>query len=530
MNVAPGKKHRLLALAAVWICAGMMPLTAIAIDWEHLVMPGPVISGHADTEKQCKKCHAPFAGDQQRRLCLDCHIKIAGDIGTKTGFHGRSEPARVGQCRNCHTDHEGRGADIVRLTPQTFNHALTDFALEGAHKGLACAGCHEPKAKHRDAPATCFGCHAEDDFHKKALGQYCETCHGVAAWKDTKFDHDLDTRYPLKGAHVKVDCALCHAGQRYQETPTTCVACHRINDVHQGQRGTDCERCHDTVAWKEQAFDHLKETGFALTAGHSGLACQACHAGNDFKKTAGKECVACHGSDDTHQGRNGPQCQDCHTTMAWNEVKFDHARQTKFALDGAHADLTCVACHKGEARTEKLDTSCVSCHRSNDPHRESLGTDCGACHGEKSWAADIRFDHDLTRFPLVGLHATTSCQSCHADKRFKDTPAACIDCHRANDVHKRALGEKCETCHTPNDWRIWTFDHNTQTDFRIEGAHVGLQCAACHFRPMREGSKLPDQCIDCHRGDDVHNGQFGSDCARCHDSRSFARARRRSQP
>jgi hypothetical protein len=510
------------------LCAALAPGLAAAVDWEGLVSPGPVISGHAKIEKDCQGCHVPFARDDQRQLCLDCHDKVAGDIAGRRGFHFRSEPARTGQCRNCHTDHEGRDADIVRLDPQTFNHAQADFVLEGGHKGLACAGCHEPPARYREAPSDCSGCHADDDIHRKSLGEDCATCHSVASWKQAKFDHARATelRYPLTGAHAQVECGLCHAGQRYQDTPTACVACHRIDDVHAGQRGTACQDCHDTGAWKEPTFDHLKETGFALTAGHAGLSCQACHAGNDLRKTAGKECVDCHKSDDTHQGRNGPQCKTCHATTQWSESRFDHARETDFALGGAHAGLGCVACHKGAAGTDKLEASCVSCHRADDVHKAALGTDCGACHGEESWQAGVRFAHDLTAFPLVGLHVTIACESCHVDKRFDGTPSKCVECHRADDAHKGQLGVKCADCHNPNDWRIWTFDHGAQADFPLDGAHTDLQCVACHVRPPGEGRALARDCGSCHRSDDVHAGQFGADCSRCHNTRAFTGARR----
>jgi hypothetical protein len=515
-------------LAALLVC-GLVPLVAAALDWESLVMPGPVISGHAEIEKDCRKCHVPFARDEQRGLCLDCHDKVAADIAGKKGFHWRSAPARNGECRNCHTDHEGRSADVLRLTPQTFDHALTDFPLESAHRNASCTDCHKPGDKHRDAPSSCIGCHAERDVHRKALGEGCGDCHNVVSWKEIKFDHTraTDNRYPLTGAHDKVECGLCHAGQRYEDTPTTCVACHRIDDAHQGQRGTACENCHQTTAWKEQTFDHAKKTGFPLTAGHAKLACQSCHSGNDFRKTAGKECVDCHRSDDTHLGRNGSECKTCHTTRAWNETRFDHAEETKFPLLGAHAETACVACHKGAASKEKLETTCVSCHRGDDPHQEALGTSCGDCHGVKTWQSGLRFDHDLGRFPLVGLHATTACESCHVDRKFQGTPSKCIDCHRSDDLHKGNLGDKCADCHTPNDWRIWTFDHDKQTNFRIDGAHSDLRCISCHVRPPGEGRAMARDCRSCHRGDDRHNGQFGADCARCHDTRSFSGTTRR---
>lgn len=521
---------RLAALATTMLyCLAGSP--AWAVDWESLVNPGAVVEGHAKTEAQCRKCHAPFARDDQRKLCLDCHKDVGGDIARKGGFHGRFEPARTGQCRNCHTDHEGRDADIVRLTPQTFNHAMTDYPLKGGHARVACGECHEPKAKHREAPGTCIGCHAPDDPHRKALGEDCASCHTVERWKDTRFDHAKATenRYPLTGAHATTDCGLCHSGQRYKDTPTTCIACHRIDDAHQGARGEDCKSCHSTKEWKEPTFDHLKRTGFALTAGHAKVACQACHTGNNFEKTNGKTCVDCHRSDDAHKGRNGPECKDCHSTSSWTSSRFDHAKQTKFALNGAHSTLTCVACHKGAAKTEKLDKACVACHREDDAHKEALGTDCAACHGEKEWRADIRFDHDLTKFPLAGLHATTACVACHADRKFRGTPVACLDCHRKDDVHKGALGKACQDCHTPNDWRIWTFDHDTRTDFPLTGAHSTLRCASCHVRPPGEGRPMSDDCGTCHRRDDVHGGQFGSDCARCHNTRTFSGATRNSR-
>jgi hypothetical protein len=170
--------------------------------------------------------------------------------------------------------------------------------------------------------------------------------------------------------------------------------------------------------------------------------------------------------------------------------------------------------------------ACKTCHAADDPHAGKLGDDCQQCHTDKSWREPVGFDHDLTRFPLVGLHATVACELCHVDKRFRGTSTGCVDCHKADDVHKQALGARCDTCHSPNDWRLWQFDHDRQTDFPLIGAHSGLQCAACHVKPMAAGAPRQRQCVDCHQGDDVHNGQFGRDCARCHESNSFAGARR----
>ena len=50
---------------------------------------------------------------------------------------------------------------------------------------------------------------------------------------------------------------------------------------------------------------------------------------------------------------------------------------------------------------------------------------CGDCHGELGWGRDVFFEHDLTRFPLLGLHAVIACEQCHANPRFKDAEIVC---------------------------------------------------------------------------------------------------------
>jgi len=57
-------------------------------------------------------------------------------------------------------------------------------------------------------------------------------------------------------------------------------------------------------------------------------------------------------------------CQDCHTTESWSEMRdsllFDHAT-TGFALVGAHAAADCIGCHK-EPVFRNVAVSCVDCH------------------------------------------------------------------------------------------------------------------------------------------------------------------------
>src|SRR5512137_3006535 len=108
---------------------------------ERLLMPGEVSKAHAKEEQECAKCHDRADKSRQSALCMDCHKEVAADVRSRQHFHGRvMKPG--GTCAACHTEHEGRGADIVRLDRESFDHALTGYPLTGKHAAATCAGCH----------------------------------------------------------------------------------------------------------------------------------------------------------------------------------------------------------------------------------------------------------------------------------------------------------------------------------------------------------------------------------------------------
>ena len=438
-----------LACAAIFVALAAADAQSL---FEKLVMPGEVIEGHAKYEKTCESCHEPFSKESQRRLCLDCHKDVAGDISQKAGFHGKRPDIATAECKTCHTDHKGRSADIVQFDADTFNHAFTDFELKGGHKTAQCSGCHAKGEKHRKAPHTCIGCHKKDDTHKGELGTECASCHTEEAWRKAKtFDH-AKTKFPLTGAHRDVQCAVCHVGERYKDIPHACNDCHKIQDVHGGKFGAKCETCH--------------------------------------------------------------------ATAKWTTISFDHAKSTKFPLNGAHKAAKCTTCHKGVIADEKLAKTCVGCHKANDPHKGQLGQRCESCHNETSWRQKVKFDHDVTAFPLIGLHAAVPCEECHQSTAYKDAPKACAACHK-DKHHEGKLGPTCQRCHNPNGWALWRFNHDRETKFPLTGAHAGLQCQGCHT--VRTDAKVtaPSACFSCHGNDDVHRGSFGRACEKCHGTTSF---------
>ena len=583
-------RHLLILLAAVaacWVCTTSSAEAQTII--ERLITPGPLARAHADLEDDCNACHTSFQRAAQSSQCLDCHREIRSDIARKRKFHGRYDQARTLECRVCHTDHEGRNFQLIRFNSGRFNHNLTDYPLEGGHRGVACAACHTGRNNYRGTPTTCISCHSGDEPHRGRLGKQCQDCHQASAWKQLRpYDHRAQTGFALTGAHAQAQCSACHGNERWDGLGSECADCHRADDIHRGTRGTNCASCHRTTAWTQTTFDH-DSTGFPLIGGHAAAACASCHGANNRTPKPATDCNSCHAKDDVHETGNGTDCAECHSARSWKRIQFDHNRLTEFALRGAHAKASCSDCHNQPLRVEDPPIACIGCHRKDDAHEGrngencsrchsevdweevdfdhgtmtdfpllgahasaeceschtsppgevkltgicgdchhdddvhagNLGSDCANCHNSEDWATRVRFDHDLGKFPLLGAHASAECTDCHNDRTFAVSGMACADCHK-DEEHKGALGTPadCQSCHNTRDWAAWSFDHDRATTFPLTGEHRGLVCSACHSRPG-DPARLPGECVDCHKRDDRHRGEFGSDCARCHVTNSF---------
>ena len=496
---------------------------AFALDVEKLFMPGKLISGHQKYESDCIQCHVRMRETTQKKLCLDCHELVAADIQDKKGFHGKNSKANSLDCRECHTDHKGADANIVWLDRDSFDHKQTDYALLGKHQITECTACHIEEKKYREAPGTCIKCHKEDDAHDNKLGEKCGDCHSPKAWGSDQFDHEK-TDFKLKQAHEKVACDLCHIENKYKDTPKTCVSCHAIKDVHKNRFGSQCQDCHSEKKWSESIFDHDRDTKYRLKHKHRSVSCYSCHSKaikKSVQKKTPRNCYDCHRLDDVHKGKNDKKCEQCHSEKSWQDSSFDHDTKTDFALKGKHKEASCQACHHADTPGKKTSTECYSCHKHEDAHKEQQGKQCDNCHNEVTWwLENVRYDHELSDFPLIGQHAVAGCESCHLSSAFKDTKSSCNDCHKNDDLHKRALGKDCKQCHNPNDWLIWEFDHD-ETDFKIEGAHIEVHCHSCHKKPLEKNSQRKSRCRDCHSQDDIHNGNFGPVCDSCHTQKEF---------
>ena len=81
---------------------------------------------------------------------------------------------------------------------------------------------------------------------------------------------------------------------------------------------------------------------------------------------------------------------DCHSPESWSRWEFDHGARTRFALDGAHEDLSCETCHvRSSVEVEKPRMECVSCHERDDAHAGAFGTACQRCHDTADFGAAL---------------------------------------------------------------------------------------------------------------------------------------------
>jgi hypothetical protein len=375
-----------------------------------------------------------------------------------------------------------------------------------------------------------------------------------------------------------------------------CTACHTdIGTLVQQRRGyhgrdpkaskTPCASCHPDhagvdfamVEWPGGAasrFDH-RQAGWPLTGAHVDAKCTACHttkfrtapvAAQSKRTTAAgwvglqTTCGSCHREDDVHQGELKEGCEGCHDTKRWAPApSFDHD-SSAYPLTGAHAEVRCESCHITARLPLRVNAAgkrvgvfrpvpfaeCASCH--TDPHRGALGRSCSTCHVTRSFSAISRtsFDHDATKYPLRGRHASVSCEGCHGRNLANRTPAfvACASCHA--DPHPGAgptasARSDCATCHTVTGFTPSTFTvaRHQQSRYPLEGRHVTVACARCHVteRPPQGAAaqstlvraarlQLPGvTCASCHR--DSHRGELAARadqgaCESCHTTAAFA--------
>ncbi|MEK7380703.1 MAG: cytochrome c3 family protein [Gemmatimonadota bacterium] len=445
------------------------------------ISPGPLARPHQALEGglQCLRCHPVGRKDAMDAACQDCHREIGWLKTERRGLHAREAGVR---CSSCHPDHAGTDFRLVAWTADSitrFDHRRAGYLLDGAHREVKCEGCH--RQSNRVGPAARMAPAGTE---------------------------------PIWWTGLETSCASCH------------------EDVHQGGVEGACVDCHTTGAWAPAPrFDHTR-TDYPLTGRHQKVACRQCHAVSADQVAAARgdlnpvfarlqfaECSGCHR--DSHQGRLGSACADCHVTTGFAERPaggFDHAR-TRYPLEGRHRSVGCAACHgTGNRRPNPAFTSCASCHR--DAH-DSAATvpsrvrDCAACHGLAGFTSSSF---------TPARHSQSRCQDCHVESH-------------ASQLGRIEGGDGCQSCHLVSEWTATAYLPARHGSFGLplDGRHAEVTCGACHgpsrpdLPPLTGVDSLgpagvrfrlgTSDCVSCHS--DPHQGRLVGSCKDCHNASAF---------
>ncbi|MEO8199391.1 MAG: cytochrome c3 family protein [Gemmatimonadota bacterium] len=513
--------------------------------------------GWVGLERSCIACHEDVHRSSLNQQCNVCHD--ARDWGFATRFdHARSRypltgahvnvdcsschkppvqgaarndkgepipvfrPVRFNQCSDCHRDpHAGRlggTCDDCHVTRgfrvigrDQFNHERTRYPLRGKHAAVACAGCHDANSAQQWSPSftTCGSCHRDAHAGQAVIAGKaadCAQCHSVNGFAPGVFSmvQHRGTRYPLEGRHAVIECTKCH------------------------------------VRRSGPAADSLGSARVVLRPAFTN--CRSCHADD-------------HGSQLVARADHGA-CESCHTVQGWQPTTFTPAQhgRLRVTLQGRHGNITCQACHGperkglpplpnpqtlGRARIAITlsEVECAACHL--DPHdgrfaaggARPLPGGCVACHSDRSFrpsTVDVAA-HEKYPFRLDGAHQAVPCASCHDESRrqpvttslvraggivprlpFTVASTACASCHRTphGDQFAGRPGD-CTSCHDVVAFRPTSrFNHDRDSQFRLEGAHGRVACEKCHVsRRDATGSALvvqyrgiPTKCEACHLG------------------------------
>jgi len=542
-----------------WLAAALVTTTPTVTEAQ-LLSPGALSRDHAeiDGDENCNECHASGRRVSQT-ACIRCHQDLGRQVRANRGLHGREY--RGQDCGTCHVEHLGRGTRLVRWpggSPERLDHNETGWPLRGGHTQAECRDCHNRRNSrgHRTylgAPKACNQCHGgDDDPHNGRFGHRCETCHSETRWSAVdmdEFDHSR-ARFPLRGAHQRVECRRCHEGSPPVYRPIafdSCANCHR--DPHEGRNGPNCGGCHEETAWDDLGNVRANHPRLSLRNGHARVACARCHdQGNDRPPRRGGRCVTCHRP--VHEAELGRNCIRCHRSIKWvglpPRIGYAMHSRTPFPLEGRHENVQCRGCHlpsmpRHARYTELTFGRCDGCHE--DSHRgafaEREGGECGTCHTERGFSPSL-FGvelHASTGFALEGRHAAVPCGQCHQHNRrprlaWDNAEDECASCHENphGDQFATEMAQGgCASCHSAAGWDRPNIDHST---WPLTGAHELVTCTSCHSpseedRQSGRGASYrgaPRECNGCH--DDIHAGQFRmsepeKECTACHTTVAF---------
>jgi hypothetical protein len=281
----------------------------------------PLTGQHVEVD--CRACHASLVFEAANTDCISCH----------TDMHQMT----VGDdCARCHSTAHWLIDDIQQL------HIENGFPLLGNHVFVDCFDCHtsETALRFDRIGNDCNNCHLDEfqattmpDHEAAGYSTDCWLCHDVAGpdwqWVAGGAGHSF---FPLTKGHEINDCAACHVGGNFSNTPTDCFACHQDDfqattspDHETGNFPTDCAICHTTdPGWNATDFSQHDQLYFPIFSGK--------HEGE------WNNCTDCHTSPGSFSAFS---CIDCHEHDNPGDLADEHDEVSNYT----YSSTACYACH-----------------------------------------------------------------------------------------------------------------------------------------------------------------------------------------
>lgn len=281
----------------------------------------------------------PLTGQHTILDCRDCHenLRFAEAQSTCISCHTDLHQMTVGDdCTRCHTTENWLVDNITDL------HQENGFPLLGEHAVISCFDCHtsETALRFDRIGNDCINCHMDDyaattdpNHQMQGFSLECMDCHDVAGqdwqWSAGGLSHAF---FPLTQGHEINDCAACHTGGNFSNTPTDCFACHEVDyqattsPDHQAVNfPTDCTLCHTTeVGWPSNSFSQHDDLYFPIFSGR--------HEGE------WNDCIECH----TDPGNfSSFSCIDCHEHNDQADLADEHDEVSNYTYNS----MACYTCH-----------------------------------------------------------------------------------------------------------------------------------------------------------------------------------------
>lgn len=207
--LTPSGRRQMVLLGLV---AGAVVVAVLSFDIFQgrgtLVSGGPLSSAHATLSQDCASCHTGF-GPVTNEACSTCHEKLGDDLGTysfaahyvyrSNDFQRVEAHEHEMPCATCHTEHQGRDADITTVADATCElcHERSSFAKDHPEFFTATDpysdddalifphGHHTREVMDRegfvDVEKACLYCHEPDpagrNFEPMNFDRHCDDCH-----------------------------------------------------------------------------------------------------------------------------------------------------------------------------------------------------------------------------------------------------------------------------------------------------------------------------------------------------------------